>query len=183
MHTPSNACRRSRSPSTMRTWMRSVSPGAKSGIDFFSARLAAVAASNCWILFIALSFPFLLRSRFGRPRREISRPQIRPPLRRRFLRLLASPAADHLVMAGKQNLRHPASLPVGGPRVMRVFEQTRLETLLVEPLGRAQHTRQEPYHRIDQRDCRGLAARQHEIAEAYQLQRPRLDHPFVDAFV
>src|SRR5437762_3067726 len=68
------------------------------------------------------------------------------------------------------------------PGVMRVLEQPLGETLLSQCLGATDDARQQPHTRIDQRDRRRLAARQHEIAEAHLLDRPRFKQALVDAF-
>ncbi len=113
----------------------------------------------------------------------IGGPQVGPPRFRRLFGLELAPGLDLLVMPAHQHLGHLAAAPFGGPRVVRVFEQPGFEALLRQRLFRAHDAGQQAHRRVDQRDRRRLAARQHEVAEADFHQAARLDHALVEPFV
>src|SRR5258708_15405136 len=107
---PSNACWRSRSPSCTRTCTITVSPGPKAGI-FLPSRSRV--SSSFIILLIVLLLPFLFVQKFFQQLFLFSRQfelcqQIRTAQPRSSQRLLESPAADLLVVAGEQHLPHPS---------------------------------------------------------------------------
>ncbi len=89
-------------------------------------------------------------------------------------------------MARDQTLRHAPFRSVGpgparGPGVVRILQQSVLETLLVRRRRLAHHTGQQPHTAIHHRHGRDLAARKHEIADRDLLQRLGLDDALVDA--
>ncbi len=111
------------------------------------------------------------------------RPQIGAPLAGNPFRFRPPPGGDLRVVARQQHLRHGAALPAAGAGVVRILQQSLLETLLDQRAFIAQHARQQPHAGVDQRQRRRLAARQHEVAEADLLRPPRLEDPLVDALV
>src|SRR6185437_4838911 len=115
-------------------------------------------------------------------RRRVALPQIRTPLPRRFLRAGLSPRADILVMPRQQDRGDRAPLPILGPRIMGIFEQSPLEALLRQARRIADDAGQHPHAGIEQCDRRRLAAREDEIAEADLLDAARLEHALVDPF-
>src|SRR5437762_230122 len=96
----------------------------------------------------------------------VALPQIRPAFARQALSLGTAPSPDASMIARHEHLRHGAPLPPLGASILRIFEQALRETFLGERLGASDHTRQQSYTGVDQRDRRGLAARQHKVAEA-----------------
>ena len=78
-----------------------------------------------------------------------------------------------------EHLRHRAPVPQLRASILRIFEQTLGETLLGQRLGASDDTRQQSHTGVDQRDRRGLAARQHKVAEAYLLDAARFQHTLV----
>ena len=122
-------------------------------------------------------------ARRARPERaggEMARPEIGPAGPGRELGLLPAPRADARMMARQQHLRHRVAFPDLGPGVVGVLEQTAGEALLGERGRRAEHPGQQADAGVEQGERRGLAAGQHEIAEAHLLERPGLDDPLVD---
>src|ERR1700681_4285537 len=122
MHTPSNACVRLRSPSTTFTETRSVSPGIKSGTARMAVRRAICSASNCWIMFMAMSSCFL--SVGGGDH------QIRAALAGDALRFRLPPGRDGTMMARQQHVWYAVSLRFGGAGIVRIFQQTAREAFL-----------------------------------------------------
>src|SRR5690242_4123203 len=131
MHTPSKAWMRSRSPSTTLRLTFTVSPGEKSGIV-----RPASSFSICWVssvLSTVMASPLSSVLSLGPGAlREPAVPQIRAALPRHPLPLLLPPLADPVVVTGEQHLRHRAAFPILRPRVVRIFEEAILETLLRE---------------------------------------------------
>src|SRR5688500_6516593 len=140
MQTPSNACRRSRSPSTTLTLMRSVSPGPKFGIWRPSTSFSTCSFSSVCRRFI-VSTPRIRHARA----RQIFIPKVGASQARRLFPLLPAPGADPRMVAREQNLRHLTALPFGGARVVRVLQKSLLEALLEERLRLADDGGQEPH--------------------------------------
>src|SRR3989454_4848190 len=99
MHTPSNACRRSLSPSRTRTITRTVSPGAKAGRSVRSPS-RSIALSRC-----IRSSSFLIPG-----------PQVGPPLAGQALGFRRPPRRDLFVVAAQQYRRHVQAAIAGRPR-------------------------------------------------------------------
>src|SRR5689334_21003934 len=123
---------RSRLPSCTLTCTRSVSPGSKRGTGRSAVTLSIWAWPSVSRMFIALVLSSLLVVSLRGP----ARPQIRPPCPRDLLPLLHPPLGDLAVVSGDQDLRHAPLDPVRSgprrrPRVVRVLQQSVLETLLV----------------------------------------------------
>src|SRR5262245_57765648 len=157
---------RSRLPSWTLTCTRSVSPGSKRGTGRSAVTLSISAWAKVSRMFIASILSSLL---FVRPRGALG-PQIGSSPPRNFFPLSSPPLRDLAVMARDQNLRHAPFGSVGpgparGPRVVRILQQSVLETLLVRRHGLAHHTGQQPHAAIHHRHGRDLAARKHEIAD------------------
>src|SRR3954471_2468389 len=96
--------------------------------------------------------------------------EIRPPLPRQPLRLLAAPAGDRSVVAGEEHVRDGAPFPLARPRVMRVFEEAALEALLGRGGVLAHHARQEPDAGVEERHGGDLAPGKHVIADGDLLE-------------
>src|SRR5689334_8253698 len=184
MQTPSKACTRSRSPSTTFTLTFTVSPGRKSGSFAVSFSLATCAASIFVrvVISVFLSSRTLVSETLG-PLFLINGPKIGPPQFRRRFGLGVTPGLDLLVVAGEQHLRHLQALPLRRPRVMRVLQEARLETLLLQRLLGAHDTGQEANAGIDHRQSRRFAARKDDVAEADLEQPAGLDHPLIEPLV
>src|SRR5262249_19646379 len=140
---------RSRLPSCTLTCTRSVSPGSKRGTGRSACTLSIVAWASVSRMFIASILSSLL---FVRPRRAL-RPQIGPPPTRNLFPLASPPVRDLAVMARDQNLRHAPLASIGpgparGPCVVRILQQSVLETLLARRRGLAHHPGQQPHAAI-----------------------------------
>src|SRR5579872_1536914 len=173
---------RSRLPSCTLTWTRSVSPGSKRGTGRSAVALSIVACDSVSRMFIAS----ILSSLLFVPPRGPPLPQIWPPPPRDLFPLLHPPLGDLAVMARDQNLRHAPFGSVGpgpgrGPGVVRVLQQSVLETLLFGRHGLAHHAGQQPHAAVQHRHGRDLATRKHEIPDRYLLERMRLNHALIDA--
>src|SRR5690348_16684189 len=123
---------RSRSPSTTLRLTRTVSPGENSGIVRPASSFSICCASSVLSTVMASPLSSVLQPRLRALRGEPAVPQIRATLARRLLPLLLPPLADPVMMTGEQHLRHCAALPNLGSRVVRIFEEPVLETLLRE---------------------------------------------------
>src|SRR5215471_18044167 len=131
---------RSRLPSCTLRCTRSVSPGSKRGTGRSAVILSIWAWPSVSRMFIALVLSSLLFVSL----RGAACPQIRPPRPRDLFPLPRPPFGDLAVVARDQDLRHAPLDPVRScprrrPRVVRVLQQTVLETLLVSRLHRAHH--------------------------------------------
>src|SRR6185437_6463038 len=123
---------RSRLPSCTLRCTRSVSPGSKRGTGRSAVTLSIWAWPSVSRMFIALVLSSLLLVSLRGP----TGPQIRPPLPRDLFPLFPAPPGDLAVMAGDQDLRHAPFDPIRSgprrrPRVVRVLQQSVLETLFV----------------------------------------------------
>src|SRR5262245_107985 len=137
---------RSRLPSCTLTCTRSVSPGSKRGTGRSACTLSIVAWASVSRMFIASVLSSLLIVRLcSTP----AFPQVGPPLPRDLFPPLHPPLGDLAVMARHQNLRHtPLDSIRSGPArragVMRVLQQSVLETLLACRRGLAHDAGQQP---------------------------------------
>src|SRR6516165_2350326 len=124
---------RSRLPSCTFTCTLSVSPGSKRGTGLSAVTLSIWALASVSRMFIAVFLSSLL---FVQLRGAAAFPQIGPPSPRDLFPLLPPPFGNLAVVARDQDLRHAPFGSVGpgpgrGPGVVRVLEQSVLETLLV----------------------------------------------------
>ena len=87
------------------------------------------------------------------------------------------------MMPAEQHLGHAHALVFLGARVVRTIEQPVDEAVLHGRLRIAQHARQLPHHRIDQRHGGQLPARQNEIAQTDFLVHAAIDETLIDGFV
>src|SRR5437870_3761856 len=159
MHTPSNACSRSLSPSRTRTITRTVSPGSKAGrLVFKPSRSIALSRS-------IPSSSFLK-----------SRPKIGPPLARQPLGRRRAPRRDLRVIAAQQYPRYVQSAIARWARVARRGEQPVVVRVRGGRLVVPERARQQPHDRVDHAQRRRLAPGQHEITER-QLLRPQPVRP------
>ena len=92
-------------------------------------------------------------------------------------------AATSRMVARQQHIRHTPPVPLGGPCIVRVFQQPPRETLLLGARRRPHHPGQQPHHASSNTSAAGSPAGKHVVADADLLQRPGLDHPLVHALV
>src|SRR5262245_23904819 len=173
---------RLRSPSTTLTLTSTVSPGPKSGISLPAESLAICSCSISSIRFMANSptaarrdalscnvfegrrrlydRPARLSSIAGAPEPlDIGGPEVGPPLLGHLLGFAPAECRDLGVIARDQQVRDRAALPDLRPSILRVFQESRRETLLAAGRLLTHHTRQEPNAGVDQGQRRDLAAR------------------------
>src|SRR5262249_42668973 len=141
---------RSRLPSCTFTCTRSVSPGSKRGTGRSACTLSIVAWASVSRMFIASVLSSLS---FVRLREPAAFPHIGPPQPRDLPPLPNPPFGNLAVMARDQNVRHAAFGSVGPgpgrrPRIVRVLQQSVLETLLARRCGLAHHAGQKPHAAI-----------------------------------
>src|SRR3954466_3850497 len=181
MTTPSKIWMRSLSPSLILVCTLTVSPTRNSGTwprtSGFTFR-----CSTSSIAFARIFVPSSLdyRSPKNQSSSSLLLPEeIRAPLARARERLLLAPARDPRVIAGQEYIGYlqPAELRRAG--VLRPLEQALAgEALALCGELVPQHTREQPRHRVHNRQRSDLPAREHEIA-----QRQFLVHPAEDALV
>src|SRR5690242_3093666 len=124
---------RSRLPSCTLRCTRTVSPDSKCGTGRSATTLSIVACASVSRMFIASILSSLL---FVPARGPAAFPQIGPPPPRDLLPLPHPPFGDLAVMPRDQHLRDAPFGSVGAgpgrrPGIVRVFQQSVLETLLV----------------------------------------------------
>src|SRR2546425_9202395 len=150
MQMPSNAWRRSFSPSRTRTITRTVSPGSNAGMFVFKPSRS-----------IALNRSIPSASLFlGMPG-----PQVGPALARQPLGFPRAPRRDLLVVATQQYRGHVHPAIARRPRVARRGEQPVVVRIGRGGLVVAERARQAAHHGVDHAQRRRLAPRQHEIAD------------------
>ena len=87
------------------------------------------------------------------------------------------------MMAGDQDIGHGAVAPYPRSRILRIFQQADLETLIGQAFRMVDHPRQQTHDRIDQNDRGRLTAGQNKIADADFLDSMRFENALIDAFV
>ena len=97
--------------------------------------------------------------------------------------VLSPPGVDPTVVAGEQNLRHRPAAELGRPRVVRVLQpavQRGGEALdLAGALG--ERARKPPYDRVEERQRRDLASRQHVRADRDDVRAEVIEDPLVES--
>src|ERR1017187_3611824 len=182
---------RSFSPSTTLVCTRTVSPTPKSTaiLRYCSDSILSsnawfikrsIGVVECWsdgilgLLPITLSLHHSLTPLFQ---------QIRPALYRSQPGLLGPPPGDLRMVAREQHFRHLHAAKVCGPRVLRILEQPLAERIYLGAFRVAQHTRQQPSHRVNYHHHRQRPICQHVIADRQLVLRQPLTHPLVKTFV
>src|SRR4051812_24695076 len=79
-----------------------------------------------------------------------------------------------------QHLRDRAPFPRRRSGEMRIFEQPRLEALVLTAFGRAHYAGEQPDASIEKRKSGDLAAGEDVIADRQRLDLARLEQPLVD---
>src|SRR5437763_5160336 len=148
MHTPSNACSRSLSPSRTRTMTRTVSPGSNAG------RLV-LRPSRSTALSRSIRSPSIL----------ISAPQIGPPLACQPLGLRRPPGRDLLVVTAQQYRRDIHSAIARRPRVARRGEQPVVMRVARRRFVIAQRAGEQPHYGVEHAQRGRLASGHHGGAE------------------
>ena len=98
-----------------------------------------------------------------------------------MFRLRAAPGVDGGVVAGEKNLRHGAAFEEAGSRVLRIFQQVVLETLLDQRRGPADHAGQQPHAGVDHRHRGDLPAREHVVTDAELGNATAFQHTLVNS--
>ncbi len=106
--------------------------------------------------------------------------QIRPPRFGQRARLSLTPTGDLAMIAGQQNFGNFTALEDAWLGVMRIFKQAVLEAFFRTRFFLAHDAGQQAHNRIEQYQRRGLAAREHVIANGDLFQIARFDQPLVD---
>src|ERR1017187_1402129 len=109
--------------------------------------------------------------------------KIRPAFYRSQPGLLGPPPGDLRMVAREQHFRHLHAAKVCGPRVLRIFEQPLAERIYLGAFRVAQHTRQQPSHRVNHHHHRNVAICHHVITDRELVLRQPLAHPLVKTFV
>src|SRR5213075_989210 len=167
MHTPSNAWRRSFSPSRTRTITRTVSPAWKAGM-FVLSPSRSIARSLC--IHAPSSF-------------SVARPQIGPPFARQAFVLRHSPCRNLVVIAAQQYVRYVQAAIARRPRVAGRRQQAVVVRIARRRLVIPERTREQSHHRIYHTQRRRLAARQHEITDRCFFRSKDIHHSLIDVLV
>src|SRR5678815_943099 len=92
-----------------------------------------------------------------------------------------SPRRDPRMIPRPQHLGDRAPFPCHRPGIVRIFQETLLEALLLSAGGRAHYPGEEPYASIEDRHRAELSARQDIVADRDRLERPRLEDSLVES--
>src|SRR5436190_11180191 len=79
-----------------------------------------------------------------------------------------------------QHFGDPAPFPFDRPGIMRVFEKAAFKALLLTARRGAHYPGKQPNASIEQDQRRGLAPRQHIVADRDRHDRPRLEQTLVN---
>src|SRR3990170_4570186 len=80
-----------------------------------------------------------------------------------------------------QHFGDRAPFPSHRPGIVRIFQETLLEALLLSAGGGAHYPGKQPHASIEDGHRADLAAGQHIIADRQRLDRPRLEDPLVES--
>src|SRR5688572_22925207 len=164
---PSNAWRRSFSPSFTRTMTRTVSPGSKAGMSARRPSLAAAAKRSI----VTPSAPSRRTVEIPPSLVMIPGPQVGPALAGEPLRLFLPPCLDLGMIARPQHLGHLEPPVHGRPGIAGRAQQPVVVRVAAGRLVIAERSGQQPYHRIDHAEGGRLAAAQDEVAHRNLLGR------------
>src|SRR6476469_5267493 len=81
-----------------------------------------------------------------------------------------------------QHFGDRAPFPCHRPGIVRIFQETLLEALLLSAGGRAHYPGKQPHASIEDDHCAKLAARQHIIADRDGFERPCVEDSLVEPF-
>ena len=109
-------------------------------------------------------------------------PKVGPPLPRQPFCFRTPPFVDGAVIAGQKHIRNAPAFPFLRLGIVRMFKQAGLKALGFAGHGIAHDAGQEPDDRIENDDCRSLAAGEDIIADRDFFEIPGLDQPFVHPF-
>src|SRR5581483_3588258 len=166
MTTPEKIWMRSLSPSTTFVCTRTESPTPKSTGCLRNCS-DSILSNNAWFI----------KSRFHLLQ------QIRPPFLRPPPRLFRAPPGDLGMVAREQHFRHLPAPELRRPRIMRILQQFAAERFVLRTAIVAQHTGQQPRHRVDDHHRRQRAVGKHVIADRQLVVREVLPDPLVESFV
>src|SRR5436190_23534773 len=80
-----------------------------------------------------------------------------------------------------QHFGDRAPFPCYRPGIMRIFQETLLEALLLSAGGRAHYPGKQPHASIEDDHRTKLPAREHIIADGHGVEWPRVEDPFVES--
>src|SRR4051794_8033020 len=78
-----------------------------------------------------------------------------------------------------QHFGDRASFPCHWSGIVRIFQETLLEALLLSAGGRAHYPGEQPYASIEAAHRADLSAGQHIVADGHQFDRPGVEDPLV----
>src|SRR5208337_4700880 len=205
MTTPSNACRRSFSPSRILTCTLIVSPGPNFGMSVRRDFANSFSIMGLRITFSFLTLALNLGQQFLVFRRQRNPLQQVGTVAQRFCQSrFAAPAANLVVVAVHQHFRYAHAAKIRGPRVMRIVEQSAgnagrtrsiglcgagalarelRERLLPRRILVADRARNQPRNRVHNYRRTQFATAQHIVADRNFAIRQVLADAFVHAFV
>src|SRR5438270_12566657 len=79
-----------------------------------------------------------------------------------------------------QHFGDRAPFPLHRSGIVRIFQETLLEALLLSAGGRAHYPGEQPYASIEDHHRPELAAREDIVTEGDRLDRPRVENPLVE---
>src|SRR6476469_5538027 len=80
-----------------------------------------------------------------------------------------------------QHFGDRAPFPCYRPGIVRIFQETLLEALLLSAGGRAHYPGEQPYASVEDHHRAKLSAREDVVADRYLLDRPPVEDPLVES--
>src|SRR6266404_620588 len=93
-----------------------------------------------------------------------------------------SPCRDLRMIPRPQHVGDRAPFPCHWSGIMRIFQETLLEALLLSAGGRAHYPGEEPYASVEDHHRAKLAAREDVIPDRHGFEAPRLEDSFIESF-
>src|SRR3954465_2704435 len=91
-----------------------------------------------------------------------------------------SPSRDLRMIPRPQHFGDRASFPCDWSGIMRIFQETFIEALLLSAGGRAHYPGKQPHASVEHDHRAKLAAREHIIADRHGFERASLEDPLVE---
>src|SRR4051795_6802714 len=93
-----------------------------------------------------------------------------------------SPRRDLRMIPRPQHFGDRAPFPCDWSGIVRIFQETLLEALLLSAGGRAHYPGKQPHASIEDDHRAKLSAGEHIVADRDGFERARLENPFVKSF-
>src|ERR1044072_9509086 len=92
-----------------------------------------------------------------------------------------TPCRDLRMIPRPKHFGVRASFPLNRPGIVRIFQEPRLEALLLSAGGRAHYPGKQPHASIEDDHCAELTAGEEIVADRHLFERPRVENPRVES--